>query len=463
MRAIWNSINCISFCLLTVFGYSQSWQTVGGGTSQQVRYIMADTEDNLLHVVGQFQFADTLEVRGYAIWDGSEWTAPTMFSNYCSFGSCSLINRIEKFEGQLFASGGFNNEDGKYLMKWDDTAWEPSGNPNKPGVLSKTNEQLFFTGYFDTISDVYANRIALWNGIGWVPFGTPLPFVHGDGWSIVTVTYYNNEYYCSGNFSYSNNFKEIVRWNGSEWNSLSSGILGDSWVNRTIVYNDMLFVAGYFSTSDGNVSNHLMAWNGESWINPFPDVNFISQVTDLKIIDGELYIVGGYTLPDMCCIYYIGKYDGTNFCTFGGFSEFPDFNSSIGRIAGLHGKIYISGTFVQGQSIGHIASIPIDTPSEECIVIPSLTGVEKQVDFPSIFIHPNPSTHTVYLSSPDLTPGSFVRIYNLSGQLVYEQNVLEQSERLAIATALIAPPGMYLVQLHAPGKAMAVQKLVVAD
>jgi hypothetical protein len=60
MRAIWNSINCLSFCLLTVFGYSQSWQTVGGGTSQQVRYLMADTEDDLLHVVGQFQFADTI-------------------------------------------------------------------------------------------------------------------------------------------------------------------------------------------------------------------------------------------------------------------------------------------------------------------------------------------------------------------------------------------------------------------
>jgi photosystem II stability/assembly factor-like uncharacterized protein len=77
-------------------------------------------------------------------------------------------------------------------------------------------------------------------------------------------------------------------------------------------------------------------------------------------------------------------------------------------------------------------------------------------------LHPNPSTHTVYLSSPDLKPGSFVRIYNLSGQLVYEQNVLEQSERLAIATSNIGPPGMYVVQLHSPGKAMAVQKLVVA-
>lgn len=78
-------------------------------------------------------------------------------------------------------------------------------------------------------------------------------------------------------------------------------------------------------------------------------------------------------------------------------------------------------------------------------------------------LQPNPFTHTVYLNSPDLTPGSFVRIYNLSGQLVYEQNVLQQSERLTIATVNIGAPGVYVVQLHAPGKAMAVQKLVVAE
>jgi len=90
-------------------------------------------------------------------------------------------------------------------------------------------------------------------------------------------------------------------------------------------------------------------------------------------------------------------------------------------------------------------------------------GFDEENTSNTISIHPNPSTHTVYLSSPDITPGSFVRIYNLSGQLVYEQNVLEQSERLTIVTANIGPPGMYVVQLHNPGKVMAAQKLVVAE
>jgi photosystem II stability/assembly factor-like uncharacterized protein len=100
---------------------------------------------------------------------------------------------------------------------------------------------------------------------------------------------------------------------------------------------------------------------------------------------------------------------------------------------------------------------------EQVLTVGGEVGFNEEKFSNTITISPNPSTHTVYLSSPDITPGSFVRIYNLSGQLVYEQNVLEQNERLAITTTDIGLPGMYVVQLHAPNKAMAVQKLVVAE
>jgi len=100
---------------------------------------------------------------------------------------------------------------------------------------------------------------------------------------------------------------------------------------------------------------------------------------------------------------------------------------------------------------------------EQVLTVGGPVGFNEENLSDTFYLHPNPSTHTVYLSSPDITPGSIVRIYNLSGQLVYEQNVLEQSELLAIATSHIGPPGMYVVQLHNPGKAMAVQKLVVAE
>jgi photosystem II stability/assembly factor-like uncharacterized protein len=90
-------------------------------------------------------------------------------------------------------------------------------------------------------------------------------------------------------------------------------------------------------------------------------------------------------------------------------------------------------------------------------------GTDDLIAQTNFSLYPNPSTNTIFISSPDLTPGCFVRVYNLSGQLVYELNELEQSERLAIATSNIGPPGMYVVQLHSPGKVMAVQKLVVAE
>jgi hypothetical protein len=434
------------------------------GVSFSVRDMFTDVENNLLFVAGQFATADTVITKGFGYWDGDNWHSLQPIDIFCDAIACNPITRVKIYDGEIFLSGQFYQE--QWIKKWNGEFWENVGSPDGSAGLSLANNELFATGYFDTISGVFADGIARWTGDYWEAFGTPIGLPSGQ--VVTEVAFYNGHYYFGGNFLTINGIREITYWDGDEWNSLQNGLLGDAWVDCMVVYNNLLFVGGFFSSSSGNIATNLMAWDGENWINPFPGVDFYSQIYDMAVIDDKLYISGFSSLPDQCCIYAMGVYDGSEYCGFGGsvpYTELSSIGNAPRRIGSYNDDIVVAvGQSFFGQTTNRLASIPKDTPSEECIsVLNTTASYSLQSNSTFLSIYPNPSTHTVYLSSPDITPGCFVRVYNLSGQLVYEQNVMEQSERLAIASSNIGPPGMYVVQLHSPGKAMAVQKLVVAE
>jgi len=188
-------------------------------------------------------------------------------------------------------------------------------------------------------------------------------------------------------------------------------------------------------------------------------ISGLGPIEDLLAIDDHLFIVGGFTnysgpQQEIYSASHAGYVVGNDFFRLSNDIFVPP--STVLDINLFNNEMYLCGNFQ------HINTYPASSVVK-FIGQTTLSNSSLNTDSTLLSIFPNPSTHTVYLSSPDITPGSFVRIYNLSGQLVYEQNVLQQSERLTVATANIGPPGMYVVQLHNPGKAMAVQKLVVAE
>jgi hypothetical protein len=450
-----------SFLLNSQFLFSQTWGTLESSPSFYVRSLFVDNDNDLLHVVGQFQYVnDTVETNGYANWDGNQWIIPEMFANNCDFGACSAIYSIEKLNNNVFISGAFNYTTGSHFMKYNtDEGWSHAGVPNQSGVISKANEQIFACGHFTEIDGVPMNRLAVWNGANWEPFGDELSIENG---STQDVNYYNGEYYVSGNFhTGSQAYNEIVRWDGNNWMPLQNGLFGDTQINDAVVFNNILYICGNFSSAFGNASDFVMAWNGEFWFNPFPGVQYSAIARDLSVINNELFIVGKFHFEnETCCTYYLAKFDGVEFCAFGGYSSQV---TSLTRIEGMHNKLYVVGNFLHGESIPYLISFPISIADDACITVNSTSTIDFKAIKSSLLTHPNPATQTVYLSSPDLTPGSFVRVYNLNGQLVYEQNLTEQSERLAIATANIGPPGMYAVQLFSPGKTVITQKLVIGS
>jgi hypothetical protein len=268
---------------------------------------------------------------------------------------------------------------------------------------------------------------------------------------------------------------DVYFWNGidNELQWFNNGFIEDFSSSSFVIaprciaeYQNKIIVGGHFSSSDvQNVttSNIAFANNGVWNSITVPSGSFNTSVQKMLVHNDKLWIVGAFSVwnqgpPPFYQLSRIAIYDGIDLIrpTDDIFVSSPTLgNPSINDIILFRDTIYVAGLFQQisGEIIRSVAKF---------VEADSATSVLPLTKSP-LKIHPNPSTSTVYLSSPDLIPGSFVHIYNLSGQLVYEQNVLEQSERLAIATAHIGPPGMYLVQLHHPGKAMAVQKLVVAE
>jgi hypothetical protein len=267
---------------------------------------------------------------------------------------------------------------------------------------------------------------------------------------------------------------DIYLWNGidDELQWFNNGFIEENLLSESVIplclaeYQNKVFVGGYFFSSDvENLSSSNIAVANDSQWNSItvPSGSFNTSVRKMLVYDDKLWIVGSFSLwlqglPPYYEFSRIAVYDGTNILrpTDDIFVSSPTFgNPSINDIIVFRDTLYVAGQFQQisGAIIRSVAKY-METNSSTAVL-----PLTKN----SFNLHPNPANNTINLSSPDIIPGSFVRIYNLSGQLVYEQNVLEQSERLAISTANIGPPGMYVVQLHSPGKSMAVQKLVVAE
>jgi len=408
----------ILFFCINISLFAQEWQKLGGGASFDIRDFYADTSNNLLYVVGGFQYMDTIEANGIAVWNSNNWDKLDSVDVYCFNGGCNPLINIQKYNSDFFVSGnfGYYGNNLKFLRKWDGFSWSYCGNPNSIVNLKIVNNELFALGWFDTISNQNINRIAKWNGLSWESYALPLAFFHGNG-SVVTAEFYKGEYYFAGNFSFAGGLNEIACWDGSQWKPLQNGIGGDSWINDIVVYKNTLFVGGYFFHSDGNISDFLMAWNGNQWFNPFPGIQFMGQVRDLEVINNKLYIVGNYIVPNDSGMFAFANYDGAYFNAFGGRAIYP-YWPDPSAIAGMNGEIFVACNYVLfNDTVKYIAKWT-GTQYDTSIYIPLSINPNSLLKY-DLSIFPNPSTGSITVKTQN-EPIKTIEIYNNIGIKVDE-------------------------------------------
>jgi hypothetical protein len=227
-----------------------------------------------------------------------------------------------------------------------------------------------------------------WVGGAW----HTLPNSPFDGNTITQcVDWWHDQYYFGGAF-FEGGARNIVAFNGvDQWDTLANGV-GGNWLNAIKGFGDSLYVGGYFLPGPYVQSQHIQLWDGNSWKPFFSEVQFDSQVFQMEVYHGALYINGVYHFVGETTQYGILRFDGQHLCAIGG----PMPQDHL-RIAFFQGDLYCA-VAPDYQSLYYqcIGRLPLDgLVPDECVTV---AGIEEHGANAQAVVFPNPASVDVSIS-----------------------------------------------------------------
>lgn len=152
----------------------------------------------------------------------------------------------------------------------------------------------------------------------------------------------------------------VATWNNSTISGLAEGMMNfmggaTSGIAITDIerFQNKIYVSGDgpdFTVGDSIWTRNIGVWDGTAWdsihYGLIDNWGESSGVTDLKVIDGELYVAGGFTKiePDQLFVNGLAKFDGN---TWYDVHNFPQFETSIVKcIAKYNNEIYVAGVLL---------------------------------------------------------------------------------------------------------------------
>jgi hypothetical protein len=229
-----------------------SWSNVGNGFNRTIYSIVTHNGD--LYALGDFDSSGTNAVSNIAKWDGTNWVDVGGGTDFPVLTGCS-------FNNELYIGGFFLNAAGvnaPRIAKWDGINWAPVGGGfnNYVRKIYVFNGELYAGGDFTlgsgNISVKYISKLVnnVWQAL-------PYPTGGGIYNTIRDFVNFNGDLYITGRFT---SVPYIGKFNGTNYNSLGSGL---SYVGESMaVYNNELYVGGYFSSAVGvPLTNCIAKWN----------------------------------------------------------------------------------------------------------------------------------------------------------------------------------------------------------
>jgi len=166
---------------------------------------------------------------------------------------------------------------------------------------------------------------------------------------------YNGELYVGGTFDTVNgmgNTRCIVKWNGSQWESVGGGAANSSYygITQLEVFNNELYAFGDFTDMGGSGANEFAKWNGSTW-SSVPCANVSPwEVIDMKAWGGSLFLTGYFSSFNNVPANGIAQWDGTNWSDVGGSMSANQTGSALGI---YNNQLYVMGYF---NNIGGVSS-----------------------------------------------------------------------------------------------------------
>jgi hypothetical protein len=169
---------------------------------------------------------------------------------------------------------------------------------------------------------------------------------------VVDMVVYENELYVCGFFKKVGlrHVNHIAKWNGVIWEPLGTGL--DDWAHSMLVTDDGLYVTGYFTHADGIRVDHIAKWDGDNWHSVGRGFN--DNTFGIALFRNEIYVGGEFTKSGPDSVAGLAKWDGQNWIQIGN----PINGSMDGYPVYIHGitsigdSLYLGGNF---ENIGTLA------------------------------------------------------------------------------------------------------------
>jgi trimeric autotransporter adhesin len=435
---------------------AQNWVSLNSGFNYYVRAFYSDTLNDRLYIGGQFSSTKTgLIAAGICYWDGVDYNVLGCGTSWDCITDISgmqagPVDVITNYNSNIYIGGGFQISDGqpiKHLSKWNGSTWDSIGKCPDNTVFAlyvNSSNQLLVGGVFDSIGGIHNNGISIWDDTVWTTFSDSLPVSNP---FVFTICEFQGETYIGGNFS--NNLaqiNEIAKWDGSAW--VNPGIRfygGLAAVNAMIVYNNDLYVGGYFTASDGNLSDYIVKYNGTVWSDVGGGMQGANgQIRQFTIHNSELYAVGVFTGAGSVPAEYIAKWDGTNWCGLG-----TDFDNTLLAVVSHEDDLYIGCTpTIEGDTVNYIAKWTGGSFVDTC---GNTTGIDETSASPAIEVYPNPTSSVLNISiHSERTSDMIYNVQNILGQKVTtpEKAILNAGGNHFEINVKEFKPGIYLIRIN---------------
>ncbi len=419
------------------FSYSQAWYPVSTGITGDYGISTECVYNGELYAGGWFYMAGNVPANNIARYNGWAWDS-------VGSGLTGGINNVDAmcvYNGKLYVAGGFFAAEGlaaNNIAAWDGSLWDTvgsglswcSGGLAWADAMAVYKGKLYVAGAFCHAGGIKADNIACWDGSKWDSVSS------GINDSVYALAVYNGNLYAGGQFTRAGSqaVNNIACWNGTAWSSVGTGT--NAPVLALTQYSGSLYAGGQFTLAGGNSVHFVASWNGTAWAAAGAGVTGTIGVEAFCVFNGMLYTGGLFNKSGSLVVNNIATWNGTIWDTV----STEGINSTVDALAVLDSAIYAGGEFTHA---GKVAASDIAAWGSVSLGVNGITAKASGI---KIYPNPNNGQFTISASGGSVVSGPLsIEVYDMFGEKVYSQSIIYSPS--FIVDIKNRPSGIYLYRL----------------